>query len=324
MHNKHHSKQKGLFLSIEVLIIFILLSVLTVIVAMSVGNILKTWRIGQIVKEYATYSDAIQQFKSIYGYWPGDVPLEKMSGDLNHQNTINGIYSLEHDDEAIPQDNVFGNGMVVKSKSNFVFRQLALAGLINKQPINMSCNISPMNGDNVVGTGITCPVGLTNIDQAFIMTQPNRVPLLFPRSVVDLDGVVWVFMVYNPSIISSTTVNDMNFIYDKYATNNTLTTLAKMTNQWRDKPRLTLARGVNNSLSSQNPSIIPEIAMRVDLKVDDGRPSTANGNVVADGVQGQCTNATTRTTISDNDQYVANPLTKGCILSFKVGNRSDT
>lgn len=83
-------EKRGLFLSIELLAVIVVVSVIVIIVATGLRHLYKIYGAYTITKEISMYGEAIIQFKNLYDYWPGDIPVSKIVGDLK-SSTLSSV-----------------------------------------------------------------------------------------------------------------------------------------------------------------------------------------------------------------------------------------
>ena len=182
-------KKKGMFMSLELLVVSLVLISVIVLTSFIVLKLKKTASVMSIINESRGYLEAVVNFKTSIGYWPGNVPSNILSQDnrfrksiiLGEQSTAQGTCqdALGTNAEVSPayfdsSANVI-SGANNLNKTSLVFRQLAKAGFIRKDDADFT----------VQGFGLCTDKRFT----AAIMSSAYYKNGIFPRSN------------YNPSLI---------------------------------------------------------------------------------------------------------------------------
>ncbi len=163
--------KKGLFLSIELMVILIVIIAIIAITAFGILRLIEDGEVTKIAKEYREYSEAAIKFKAMYEYWPGDLPAERiikeMPDNTLRQMLISDITTIESlqnpaslvkdaDATIYPNNTVVGSGNVSNAKSDLVFRQLQAFGLIYGK-VDLSNPIYPLTTAQFTANGNMWP-----------------------------------------------------------------------------------------------------------------------------------------------------------------------
>lgn len=88
-------RKKGLAMSIELLVVLIISIIVTSLVVLSTIYLKSEYKTAKTINEYRSYSEAMLQFKAIYGYWPGGIPVNEMPSNLNDTSVVNDIKAVD-------------------------------------------------------------------------------------------------------------------------------------------------------------------------------------------------------------------------------------
>lgn len=147
--------KRGLFLSIEMLAVIIIIAVLMVVAALGVSHIINSYKVYSLSKELAMYSEAIIKYKQMYNYWPGDLPISKMVGELSNATVLS---------DKTTNAAALANGEVYPISDGYTsFQELLLAGLIPSTAVNIS------------GSATSC------LNQGLTLTTSNTHPCTFVK-----------------------------------------------------------------------------------------------------------------------------------------------
>ncbi len=267
------NKKKGLFLSVELIVVVIILALIVAIVVAGMGHLLKMYKIYRMSKDISMYSEAILSFKNTYEYFPGDVPSASLTGVLNNTTLKANIVKIEAEAVAANSgvsatyDKAFGNGRISPAKGMTSFASLAIAGLI------------PVNGLDITTaiTSVSAP-GMDFSKQAK-WTAP----------IASFDKSLFWSILMDVSTAETNYVKGSvvyNSVFPSYAddfSGNPRLVLAKYT----DAPSGTSVSRIDNTAAFG--ALAANIAAALDAKIDDGLPLSGrmiSEDIVATGGKG--------------------------------------
>lgn len=323
-------RKPALFLSIEVVAVIIIIALLVGIVVAGIVHLIKSYKIYKVSSEFATYAEAVTNFRNTYTYLPGDLSVNSLSGALADPTaalgtSINDIAGLSG---VAATDKVFENGIVGPAKSMLAFRELALTGLIPKSAVNIGVVV------NFATTKLSAVSPTAGFDGSLMWifgadSLAGGTCSAFAQNTVasaNPAATVRGSLIYNPC-------------FPGYA------------DIWASTPRLALVRK-SGAATVAGTSTVQQVAVEgawggltsnlaasIDVKLDNGLPATGtiisdnagNGTAQTDGATGGCsvfkdgtlasTNVANDFTDSSKNIYRKNSSTdpsQSCITTFLI------
>lgn len=306
-----YKRKRGLFLSVELVVVIIILALIVAIVVAGMGQLMKMYKIYRMSRDISLYSEQTTSFRNIYTYLPGDMPATELTGRLNSQNLKDGIAFIAGSAAiTAASDKTFGNGKISASKSLLSFEELVTSGLVNNKGFDFSSKIT-----SVVGAS-TSP----NMD--FIAQAGVR----YPKNSAD-KSTIWV-------------MGSDVLISDPFGTGMSIhkATYPGYTEEISGNPRLTLIKYTDYLTTTGVPVIdltkpyaglTANMTATMDVKFDDGKPFS--GRYIADGIndaKGKTCTSIDGTAAPTLAQFTAATYVKnagtdgysGCVMSVIINN----
>lgn len=286
------NKKVGLFMSIELIASIIVLMGLVTAVAVAVFLLKDIYKVYTVTREFKMYSEAISRFKTIYNYWPGDIPLNNLKAELNSNVTKVNVYNVTNNGNtvcstpsgAIPLMTAQGGtcttsstaigvptspypqtatGAVEFYKQHLAFQQLALTGLISGNLVNQNYVLPATYWSNATNKyGNTIPLATFNATFAF---NYNVYPYTATGNIyIPLEGVFF-----------TSGTGSLRPIYINNLTNKAIITLSSA-------GCFTTSNYGPNANGYYCGSISANTAYDIDQKIDDSFPHGPNGKFFAE------------------------------------------
>src|SRR5574343_991869 len=75
--------RRGIVLSIELVAVILVIVVILIAIATAAIRLKRLYIVNGVIREVRAISEGLTNFRSTFGYWPGDVILSKITGELN-------------------------------------------------------------------------------------------------------------------------------------------------------------------------------------------------------------------------------------------------
>ncbi len=304
-----NSSKKGLFLTIELLIVLLVIVILVIIAFVGGTLLVSSAKQTKIVNEMQTIMEAVINFRSQLGYWPGDIPYDAINKTPSMMNSNVATATQNTQTAGSCVKNAYGNGEVglmynykqadgnndstgveggiLNGESFLVFSQLSQAGYLKGYDVDTTSTTSRCTTQDSFGAVVT-----------------NK---WYPKAKFD-SKLAWVFNVFK----SDQNRARFGYVKETYpaitpGTGNLAPTAAAgptglfpvafdaykayWNQHYKNQPLLTLFRyssvsigaGSTKDISSYLPiaggasndgvgALSPELTRAIDEKIDDGRP----------------------------------------------------
>lgn len=313
---KSKSKKKGFALGEAAVLIFVI-GMFTAASYVGIKKLLKIADVRAAVSEFNQYKMAIIEFQSLYNYYPGDVPLEKIGGSI-----AGSLSYAQYAESKVTNGELMGDGRIGSMwSSRLAFKQLALGGFIDANVVEMEEEIDFEKGEGKDfeeddGKGGKRVRRNKNKDKkkyiaGEALNLKNDAGVSFPVTKFNR-GAMWYI---------TTETRDRN---DKVIAP-AIRTDSEIFPKWNS--RVTLILSGYKDVTQQIPlddrdigAVFPDFAYEVDLKMDDGAPSRASGTVIADNVKDttNCRTVTDKLIDSIYKETASGPIKSQCVMAFLV------
>lgn len=288
--------KSGLFLSVELMVVLIILAGIAGTVAVASTHLIRSYKVYQISREYSRYSEAISNFRSTFGSYPGDIASNKLAGTMYDANLVSNYNQIITISQPVAYADLFitaNTNHIDGRKAQLAFMEMFKAGLVDQKITNTALSNSCGGYNNIAGT-------------------------LLPIATFTKEAVWTIGM---DSSNSSSNDNNSPKGSDLYN--------ASLYPRFMSKIRLILFRYQSTTTcdvdiqSDLTGGVAGIIASMLDEKIDDGLPTSYDGILHADqGSNGKCKYfpEATKTTIFDTQYVNSNDSSSsgGCILTFLV------
>lgn len=268
-------KKQGLFLSIELSVILIILLILVVGISLIGEKMINMYRANLIVTNVQRISESINQFKALYDFYPGDVPLVKLVGELSDVNLMTSVTN-----STTKAEDTFLDG---DGNSILLFDKALILPAFNMGTDTICARKSMLGSQQIYAAGLAVKNMLYQYDYsngAFIALAWNdyrnngafawdpNTKLEYHLRVDNINTIACELMF--PILYSSQ--------YNVYK------------NVWSGKPRIFIGRTSKYESPSSDLGtgpdtnagfIPPELAYIIDAKIDDGLPFGDQSRVIA-------------------------------------------
>ena len=193
--------KKGLFLSVELLVVVIIVTGLMLGATAAVRTLYEQYKINQIIQEIRSYSEAITNFTQQYGKAPGFVTLTESSGEMADSKTdittMNTYVTTASANSGI--------WTIKESRNILAFRQLISSGIMSssilsryKVPLNGYESGSFANFDDATkiyavrtSSAVTTDLGKNGFWGAYVGMSARFLDALTPRSKIN-SNAAWI------------------------------------------------------------------------------------------------------------------------------------
>jgi len=264
---KNKKSKKGLFLSVELIVILVVIILFCAIVVSGLAYTFKVYRAYKFAQDVSVYSEAFINFTNIYDFYPGDVSTSGLPSELNV-----GKVSANHTSILTAR-----TGLITPFKALVLFQDLQAAKLITS--IDVSDTVTLKNSYKLQST---LPTSSFNDSLVWTIILDKTTSQPYVEGSVIYDSVYGVYKeswMSKPRLVlvsaSSAGVN--------VGVNGNAATLLPNGNLFPYPSVVNV--GIVNDINSYYGAISGSFASLVDKKYDDGIPHGINSKYVGENIE---------------------------------------